>query len=441
MKKNSVLLVEIGKLQGTLQRLESERKDCKVQLASVEEERRRHEASDKEKEIVLEDTRRVVEDLKAEIDILKLNISDQLTNLKSSALKENTLRSECDQKVEAIRTELQDSCVRDKERIEGEMNSQLAVMKKQLKIQYRETEHLDQMLQQQQQQKQGPGDGEGGGNGGGKAPSGNIPERQPQVLQREVPASQLDRTSRPADRLERGRFPSDREHPGSQRNLTYHSKRSRSRNSPRGRGSLRRGQPEPVGNDKVLHLTQAAVGHNPDERSSNISDRVLANGHGQKLTKESENEGIQPKEPKGETAEEQAKAIPEAVPGTGNSQSDQNAGAAEENSLKFQSLAQESRKSDTLGQRSDGLEQSQGQDKGNAEGKEVVQDGQNQAANQEPSVIDPTKLKKNFSNEKESPQIVEIPEKNLVADKKDNLPEDAQNRQLNHQDNAVPPQN
>lgn len=240
------------------------------------------------------------------------------------------MRSECDQKVEAIRTELQDSCVRDKEKIEGEMNSQLAVMKKQLKIQYRETEHLDQMLQQQQQ-KQGPG----GGNSGDKAPLGNIPERQPQVLQREVPASQLDRTSHPAaNQLERGRFPSDREHPAVQTNLTYHSKRSRSRNSLRRRGSLHRGQPEPVRNDRVLHLTQAAVGHNPDERSSNISDQVLANGDRQKLTKESENEGIQPNEPQGESAEEQAKPIPETMPETGDSHSVQNAGVADDNSIK-----------------------------------------------------------------------------------------------------------
>lgn len=240
------------------------------------------------------------------------------------------VRSECDQTVEATRTEMQESCIKEKEKIQEEMNSQLAAMKKQLKIQYQETEHLDQMLQQQQQ-KQPPGDG----NGGDKAQLSNIPEQQsPQVLQREVQASQLGQTSHLANQFERGRILSDREHPGGKRNSTYHSRGSRSRNFQRGRGSLHRGQPEPVRNDGTVRLTQAALGRISDERSSSILDRVSVNGYQQKLTKESENEGIQPKEPQGETAGEQAKPIPETMPEDGNSHSDQNAGVADEKSLK-----------------------------------------------------------------------------------------------------------
>lgn len=54
-----------------------------MRFKEAEEKRKQHEDADHEKEILLEDTRRIVEDLKAEKDMLRQNITSLLSQIVS----------------------------------------------------------------------------------------------------------------------------------------------------------------------------------------------------------------------------------------------------------------------------------------------------------------------------------------------------------------------
>src|SRR6218665_484796 len=60
-------------------------------------------------------------------------------------------RSECEQRLEEMHLQMLSSCVAEKEKLQVEAADQLNTMKKQLKLQFQETQQLDQMLQQQKQ--------------------------------------------------------------------------------------------------------------------------------------------------------------------------------------------------------------------------------------------------------------------------------------------------
>lgn len=60
-------------------------------------------------------------------------------------------RSECEQRVEELRLEMQSSCDAEKEKLQQEARDHLNTMTKQLKLQFQETQQLDQLVQQQKQ--------------------------------------------------------------------------------------------------------------------------------------------------------------------------------------------------------------------------------------------------------------------------------------------------
>lgn len=55
-----------------------------MQFKEAEKKRKQHEDADHEKEILLEDTRRIVEDLKAEADIMRQNITRLMSQIVSA---------------------------------------------------------------------------------------------------------------------------------------------------------------------------------------------------------------------------------------------------------------------------------------------------------------------------------------------------------------------
>lgn len=149
-----------------------------------------------------------------------------------------------------MRTELQKTCIGEKEKIQQEVNDQLGVMKSQL-LQYQEGENSGQKLQKQKQAAGNDTAVRQGDSTEQQIPHGDDAEPvQQQQQQRQLPVGQGFRKSRLSDdQLRRGQFSDNRLHGRQQEILSYHSKEARARNS---RNELIRHR----GNDGVIDSKQ-----------------------------------------------------------------------------------------------------------------------------------------------------------------------------------------